>query len=171
MLVVADSSPFIGLFHIERMDILPLLYGSVIIPKEVARELAMHNKPPAVQVFIQSPPSWLSIRIPTHIEPIPNLDKGERDAISLARELSADLLLIDERAGREAAIARNIRTLRTTALLLVAANAGVLTDLKAAFNKLKTTNFRVPAQVLDDLLEQHELFKNAVKSPSLRNNP
>jgi predicted nucleic acid-binding protein len=55
--------------------------------------------------------------------------------------LKADILLIDEHDGREAAIARNIRALRTTALLLVAAKAGVLPDLKDGFEKLKDDKF------------------------------
>jgi predicted nucleic acid-binding protein len=68
-------------------------------------------------------------------------------------------LLIDEANGRHAAIARHIRTLRTTALLLDAANAGALPDLKSAFDKLRATNFRVKSEVLDGLIKQHEEFK------------
>jgi predicted nucleic acid-binding protein len=77
----------------------------------------------------------------------------------LARELQADILLIDEVRGRDAAIARNIRTLRTTAMMLDAANAGAIPDLEAAFEKLKATNFRVKPETLDGLLQQHNEFK------------
>ncbi len=159
MLVVADSSPFIGLIKIETINVLPRLYGSVVIPPEVAAELSNVRRPSEVRQFIASQPSWLSIRAPSTVEQIVGIDDGERAAISLARELAADVLLIDEATGRDAAIARNIRTLRTTALLLDAANAGVLPDLKTAFDRLRATNFRVKSDILDGLLKQHEAFK------------
>jgi len=41
-------------------------------------------------------------------------------------------------------------------VLFDAANAGVLPDLKSAFDKLRATNFRVPAGVLDELLARHQ---------------
>ena len=168
MLVVADTSPFIGLLKIGLVDVLPRLYGSVVIPPQVAAELAGARRPPEVRAFAASPPTWLTIQSPTALEVIPDVDDGERAAISLARELNADVLLIDENVGRQAAIARNIRTLRTTAPLLDAAKAGALTDLSDAYNKLAATNFRVNRKVLDELLQQFETFKKTAppNSPS-----
>jgi predicted nucleic acid-binding protein len=159
MLVVADTSPFIGLLKIGQVDVLPRLYGSVVIPSEVARELASAKRQVEIRAFITSPPQWLSIRSPKSLEAIPEIDAGECAAISLALELKADLLLIDERTGREAAIARNIRTLRTTALLFDAAKAGVLSDLRGAYEKLTATNFRVDRKTLNELLRKYEEFK------------
>jgi predicted nucleic acid-binding protein len=63
--------------------------------------------------------------------------------------------------AREAAIALHIPTARTAAVLFDAANAGVLPDLKGAFDKLRATNFRVPGAVLDELLARHEAAKKA----------
>lgn len=83
------------------------------------------------------------------------MDTGERSAINLAIELKANLLLIDEKAGREAAIARGIQTLRTAALLFDAAQAGVLADLRDAYERLSATNFRVNRKILDELLKKH----------------
>jgi len=159
MLVVSDASPFVALVKIKLVDMLPKLYGSVVIPGEVAAELADSSRPQEVRSFIASAPAWLNVREPKDIENIAGIDAGERAAISLARELKADILLIDEVRGREAAIARNIRTLRTTAMMLDAANAGAIPDLKAAFDRLKATNFRVKPETLDGLLRQHEEFK------------
>jgi predicted nucleic acid-binding protein len=159
MLVVADISPCIGLLRIGHVDVLPRLYESVVIPVEVAAELGNAKRPVEVRTFIAAPPEWLSVRSPKSVEAIPDIDAGERAAISLARELGADILLIDEKAGREAAIARNIRTLRTTALLFDAAKAGVLPDLRGAYEKLAATNFRVNRKTLQELLRQYEQFE------------
>lgn len=131
------------------------MFGSVVIPPEVEAELQSRNRPSEVQSFVASKPIWLVIRRPSMIEEIEGIEVGERAAISLARELKADVLLIDDQRGREAAIARNIRTARTAAILFDAANAGVLPDLEVAFNRLRATNFRVPGRVLDELLRIH----------------
>lgn len=159
MLVVADTSPLIGLVRIGYIDILPRLYGSVIIPTEVAAELASIARPLEERAFVLAPPAWLSVRRPTQVEAIADLDAGECAAISLVRELGADLLLIDEAKGRQAAIARSIRTARTAAVLFDAANFGAIADLKDAFDKLRDTNFRVPHDVLDELLKLHEQIR------------
>ncbi|HEX8914483.1 MAG TPA: DUF3368 domain-containing protein [Humisphaera sp.] len=155
MLVVADASPLIGLVKIGHADVLAGVYGTVVIPPRVAAELASPRRPADVRAFAAKPPPWLEVRAPSRVDPIDDLDPGELEAINLARELKADLLLIDEAKGRAAAVALGILTARTAAVLFDAANAGVLPDLKAAFDKLRATNFRVPGRVLDELLARH----------------
>jgi predicted nucleic acid-binding protein len=159
MLVVADASPFVGLIKIGHAEVLAALYGAVVIPPTVAAELTGPKRPAEVREFMAAPPPWLSVRAPSRLEAIDDLDPGELEAISLAMELEADLLLIDEARGREAAIALRIPTARTAAVLFDAANAGVLKDLKSAFDKLRATNFRVPGGVLDELLARHHAAK------------
>ncbi len=96
MLVVADSSPINILVRIGYVDILPNLFGTACIPPQVRDELSDPQTPLAVRHFVENPPAWLEIRAPAVIEPIPPLGPGEEAAISLAGELKADALLIDE---------------------------------------------------------------------------
>ena len=96
MLVVADASPLVGLIKIGHVDVLAGLYGAVVIPTQVAAELADPRRPAEVRTFIVSAPAWLSVRAASRLEAIADLDPGELEAISLAKELGADLLLIDE---------------------------------------------------------------------------
>src|SRR6478752_105691 len=100
MLVIADASPLVGLVKIGHVDVLAALFGEVIIPPQVAAELASPKRPAEVRAFMASPPPWLSVRAPSRLEAIDDLDPGELEAISLAKELGADLLLIDEAKGR-----------------------------------------------------------------------
>jgi len=156
MLVVADTSPFVAPVKIGHIGLLPALFGSVTIPDEVAAELSSTARTEDVRAFIASTPQWLSIQTVSRFEAIPGIHIGEQAAISLAIELKADLLLIDEQVGRKAAIARKLQTVRTAALMFEAARTGVLGDLKGAFDRLKATNFRVPVKVLDELLKLYE---------------
>jgi predicted nucleic acid-binding protein len=152
MLVVADSSPVIALVNIEHISVLPSLFGQVVIPPQVAEELARPARPAPVRSLIVSPPAWLLQQSPAAIEPIPLLHAGELAAISLARELRADLLLIDEARGRQAAAARQIPFAGTIGILELAADRGLL-DLGIAFASLKTTDFWISDRFLDERLE------------------
>lgn len=76
MLVVADSSSINFLIQIEHIDVLPRLFGRVVIPPEVAAELSHRKTPETVRKFMASPPPWLETKPAHNIESIPHLDPG-----------------------------------------------------------------------------------------------
>ena len=159
MIVVADSSPLIVLVNIGHIRVLPELFGEVVIPPQIAAELADARRPQAVQDFIAAKPAWLSVRTPARVEPIPELHEGERAAISLAGELKADLLLIDESDGRSAALARHLQITGTIGILQRAAEQGLL-DLANAFERIKQTDFWISPRLLDAELARHRAQEN-----------
>src|SRR4051812_11684805 len=108
MIVVADSSPLIVLFGIGHIDILPELFGQVIIPPTVSAELRNSRRSEKARDFFISPIPWLVIRAPVSSLPIAQLHAGETEALQLAIELHAELLLVDDRDAYRAAVARNV---------------------------------------------------------------
>jgi len=80
-----------------------------------------------------------------------HLDIGEREAITLALELGADLILIDERDGREAALACGLRVAGTLRVLADAAAIDAV-DLAQAFAALRSTSFRADPRLMELLL-------------------
>jgi predicted nucleic acid-binding protein len=84
-----------------------------------------------------------------------SLDAGERAAILLARELGADLLLIDDREGVAAAQGMGLAVTGTIGLLYLAARRGPL-DLSEAFKRLRHTSFRCPDRIIVELLNRFE---------------
>jgi predicted nucleic acid-binding protein len=140
MLVIADSSPLIVLVNIGHVEVLPKLFGQVVIPPAVASELAAPARPQAVRDFAAIPPAWLGVQRPAMVQAIPELHPGEIEALSLAIELHADWVLIDERKAYREAIARKLNAVGTVRVLERAAAEGLL-DLKDAFERLKQTDF------------------------------
>jgi predicted nucleic acid-binding protein len=151
MLVVADSSPFIALINIGQIGVLPTLFGQVLIPPQVAGELSQPTRPAAVREFAGHLPQWLFVRAPVVVEPVGELHVGELAAIALAREVGADLLLIDDAAGRRAATDLRLAITGTVGVLELAGKQGLL-DLAEAFARLKRTDFWISPRLLDERL-------------------
>ena len=124
-------------------------------PPEVLAELSEARRPGPVQAFASQPPVWIEVRCPRVMETIPRLHPGEQAAISLSSELGAVLLLMDEKDGRRVAVERQIPITGTVGVLERAAAQGLI-DLRQAFTRLKTTDFWIRPDFLDDRLRAFE---------------
>ena len=156
MIVIADTTPLNYLVLTNLAEILPQLYGRVLIPRAVWEEFQRPETPEAVGAWVAQPPSWLEIRpVKRSTDPvIRDLGAGEREAIVLAEELHADLLIMDDRAARRAATQRNLIVIGTLGVLAEAAERG-LVDFSDAVARLKRTTFYVSPEVLNPLLERY----------------
>jgi predicted nucleic acid-binding protein len=79
MLVIADSSPLIVLVNIGHIEVLPKLFGEVVIPPAVATEIAAPARPQAARDFAAARPAWLRVQAPITVQLIPQLHQGERE--------------------------------------------------------------------------------------------
>jgi len=138
MIVVADTSPLNYLIRSGYVRILPELFGKVLVPQAVLSEMLHPQAPDAVRIFATSLRSWLEHAKVGRVIPglDPTLGEGEREAISLALEIRADALLVDDLAGRREAQSRRIAARGTLAVSLQALLRGHL-DFPAAFAQLK----------------------------------
>lgn len=152
-LVIADTGPINYLILIDHVDILPKLFEKVVLPAVVRDELARPKAPAAVQSWIATPPAWIEIRqsVHAHDPEMDELDAGEEDAIALAIELHADLLLMDDREGVMVAQRKGFRVAGTLAVLAMGSRHGLL-NLAEAFDRLKRTNFHYQQDLMDQLL-------------------
>ncbi|HXH19002.1 MAG TPA: DUF3368 domain-containing protein [Chitinophagales bacterium] len=81
--------------------------------------------------------NWLiSKSVSGKINPNDDLDKGEMEAIALAKELHADYLLIDEKAGRKAAMKEGLRIIGVVGLLILAKQKGLIKEVKILLDDL-----------------------------------
>lgn len=99
---------------------------------------------------------WLKIMSvsPKLDPPLRRLHRGEQEAILLDEELSADLLLLDEKAARKAAVERGLNVVGLVGILDRAAKVELI-DLPSVVARLNQTNFRVAPRILKNVLDKH----------------
>lgn len=154
MIVVSDASPLNALVRIRCADVLPALFGRVLIPPAVAAELSHSGTPELVRTWLAARPDWLEIRGPLQIDVTLDFDDpGEREAISLALELKADLLLVDDKKARRAATQRGLAITGVVGVLELASARNLLI-LSDALDRLRGTDFIVADEILQDALRR-----------------
>ncbi len=80
-----------------------------------------------------------------------NIDRGEAEAIILAKEEDA-LLIIDDKDGRDAALAVNLQITGTIGILLMAAEGGLL-NFREDFRALREAGFRISEKEYQKILD------------------
>ena len=122
MLIVSDTSPILNLVAIERLELLRDLYGSIVIPPAVSAELDVNG------IFLAT--DWIQVVEPVNRPAVEalraELDAGESEAIVLAQQLNASLLLIDERLGRRAATQLGLDVTGLLGILAEAKRRGII---------------------------------------------
>ena len=139
MIVVSDTSPLTSLLQIGHERVLLDLYGSVVIPEAVERELRRGH--PGL-------PTFLKVISPKNRETVARLaleiDSGEAEAIALAKEVQADVLLIDEKRGRTVALREGVSVIGLLGVLIVAKKKGVIASLERMLDDLeRIADFRL----------------------------
>lgn len=135
--VVSDTSPIVCLTFLGHENFLSELFGEVFVPTAVAFELARSVAGPIDVASILG----VSIRSPKDSRSVQSLDArldaGETEAISLAIELSADLLLIDEAVGRQIAKGLGLATTGTIGVLLRSKQVGKIISVRPLLDRLR----------------------------------
>ncbi|MBP8985616.1 MAG: DUF3368 domain-containing protein [Syntrophobacterales bacterium] len=158
MSVVSNASPLINLAWIGKLDLLRRLYGEVFIPEAVWHEVTIEGagQPGANEVKAAT---WIKVRSVANTSLVQalrqELDAGEAEAIVMALELKSELLLMDERVGREVARHLGLRYTGLIGLLVEAKHKGLLSAVKPHLDALRNVaGFRIRdalyARVLKD---------------------
>jgi uncharacterized protein len=150
MIVVSDTSVITSLIQIGQLEVLQKLHGQVLIPVAVRDELAVTH---------QSIPSFLEVRLAQDRKRVSQLeielDPGEAEAIVLAKEVSADLLLIDEKLGRQIAAREGIPIAGLVGLVIEAKQQGHVASVREFLLRLETgTGFRISNPVRTEALRR-----------------
>ena len=159
MIVISNTTPLIGVSILGRFDLLKQLFSEITIPTAVYDELTGKGagRVGADEVAEGVAAGWI------HVENIANtplltalqvdLDAGESEAIAMALEKHADLLLLDERKGRGKAKALGLEITGTIGILLLAREQGMEMDMRLELEKLRAHGFRISDALIKQIIQ------------------
>ena len=136
MIVVSDTTPLISFLKIGHISLLEKLFGRVFIPPAVYCELSANVRFQHEASQIKQS-SFIEVRAVENsgavdvLRRVTGLDQGESEAIVLADELNADVLLMDEVKGRVVSDEMGIKVMGTIGILMVAYEERELTACEA----------------------------------------
>lgn len=156
--VISDTSPLQYLYQAERLDLLRVLYETIIVPEGVAEEL-LEGRSLGYGLPDLTEYEWI------RITPVPqrrvlllaaDLGKGEREVLSLATERPHALVLLDDGLARRMARHLGIRFTGTLGVLLRAKTAGHLEVVKPVVHRLEALGFRLDSKTRAAILDLAE---------------
>lgn len=160
MIVIADTTPIITLMKLNRFDLLEKLFDTVIVPNAVYEELVSNsNYLTEAQMVVECPflkrrevSDRQSIKI---LREVVGLDAGESEAIVLAEEKQADLLIIDERKGRRVAKQMGLKITGTIGILLHAFDYKILSseEILSCTESLRNSRIRISDSLFELILD------------------
>ncbi len=154
MVIISDTTAITNLLVIDEIHVLKKLYGRIIIPKAVREELVIiehHDE------FLTSC-DWIEVADAKNIHQVRNLlmdlDRGEAEAIVLAKEQKADYLIIDELKGRIKAKEFGISVIGLLGVLVDAKKNGIIPEVKPLMNELADkANFFIHPSLFEKVLK------------------
>jgi predicted nucleic acid-binding protein len=142
VIVVSDTSALSALIQINQEHLLWAIYERVAIPTAVRDELLKFHRSIPSQIVILSCDDRRAV---DHLQL--RLGLGESEAIVLAKQIKADLLLVDERRGRQIAREQGLEIIGVVGVLAVAREKGLIANVINALDQLITSGFYVSPEI------------------------
>ena len=157
MKIVSNSTPLIALSRINEFDLLRIIFSSIIIPGAVYNEVVLEGAGRSGVKEVANA-SWIIKRDVQNLLAVSmlqvDLDRGEAEAVVLAKELGADYLLLDEKKARRIARNSEIKIMGTVGILGLAAKKGLISNLDDTFTKLEQNGFRFTEEIRKKVKEE-----------------
>lgn len=160
MRIVSNSTVLIVLSRTKHLWLLEKLFGSLIIPTAVHNDVVVKGsgKPGAKNV---AEAGWIHVehvRNASFVEELSSvLHRGEAEAIALAKEIGADLIILDDNLARSAAKNTGLKVAGTLGVLLHARTKGLINELKPLLDNLRSAGFHMGDEYYEVLEEVGEI--------------
>ena len=152
--VISNTTPILSLLKIDKLDVLQKLYGEIIIPNAVYKEIEQGISKPYYQNLKEI--SWIKIEEISDkkvLQYFNDLDAGEAEVLILANEINADLVIIDEILGRKFAQKLNINLTGTLGILLKAKELNYIENISSLITQLKDKGTWINPKLANKVLE------------------
>jgi predicted nucleic acid-binding protein len=157
VIVVCDSTILIGLAKIGRLDLLMEVFFKVFVPEEVFREVVEKGAGKPGSKLIKNA-RWIEIipikdKIQVDFLMI-SLEKGEAEVLALAKQLGADLILVDEEKARKSAVIAGYNVMGLLGLFILAKRLGFVDQIRPLIRELIRKKFRVSDRLVSEILKR-----------------
>ena len=155
--MVCDASTLIALARIGQLDILWQAGAQVVIPTAVYEEVVVKgaSKPGSDEI---RQASWVETRDVADRDVVARfraiLDAGESEAIALAKEVEADLIILDDEEARNTALAEGLRVVGLLAFLILAKERGIISHVRPLLDALRHQGFFIGDDLYHHILRQ-----------------
>lgn len=157
MAAVSDSSPIIFYAVIGRLELLQQLYGEMLVPPAVWREIAEQGaeRPGTAQV---REAHWIRQRTPPHhnviFPPLEPLDRGEAEAIALAMASTPRMtLILDDLPARRVAQDAGLEIIGSGGVLVLAKRKRLITSVAPILADLRSAGLYLSDAVVETFLQ------------------
>ena len=144
--VVADASALLALSKLDRLDLLRDLFQQVSIPPTVSQEISR---------TLPRLPDWIQVVAPHSVGAsgdVVGLHQGEIEAIALALEVHASLLVLDDLPARRHALGLGLAIIGTAGVLVMAKRSSLIPSVREPLDALRRSGFRLRQDVYDQIL-------------------
>jgi predicted nucleic acid-binding protein len=149
-MIVADAGPIIAFARIGRLNLVQQVVGTLVIPNAVFEELVGtgRDRPGATEVETGGWIQRRAVKDRTAVVMLPQvLHLGEREAIVLAKELHASLL-IDEQRGRGIAVARGLDVFGSLRIIAASKRLGLVGQAKPLVEAMHASGYWLNEEIL-----------------------
>ncbi len=158
MIVVSNAGPLIALAKIERFELLRALFSRIAIPQAVFDGVVVRGKGRAgADETQQALGDWIEVWDAQNEAMVrgflTKLGRGESEAIALALEVEADLVLLDDYKARTTAEFMGLNITGTVGVLNEAYRRGFIAELKRILDELIDKGVRLSDKVYSEVLE------------------
>ncbi|MDE0634358.1 MAG: DUF3368 domain-containing protein [Candidatus Poribacteria bacterium] len=153
--VISNNSPLVGLLGLNLLSLLQEFYTEVWIPRKVEQEFL--KKEPIVRREVLENAPWIKtvdLTDPQTAEVYVGLDEGEAEALALAAEHDARLILLDEKDGRQRAKEIGLKVKGTVGVLLEAKEEGLIVAIKPLLIQLQDNGIRLSESLINKALQK-----------------
>lgn len=153
---MADSSPLISFARASKLRILRDICRSIIIPPAVYQEIVIKGKGKPGSEEIREA-TWINVQTPKNKTEVATLQEifgaGESEAIVLAEELKA-VLLVDEGHVIREARKRGLSITSSHLILEEAKRKNLIKSVKKELDELVASGFRTTPELIKETLRK-----------------
>lgn len=152
MLVIADSSALVALSACDALEVLSQTYTEIRVPQAVYDEVVVKGKSQtaSLESFLEG--KVVDVELSHWVLAAGGLGQGELEAMALYKQLSADVLLIDDRRARAIAEHNQIVCVGALGFLLVAKHQGVIQKITPFVEKLRGSSLHYGEDLMEKIL-------------------